>query len=96
MPYIILAFGVLLALYGLYRFFLVASVAQIRAMTMTVLLLTVCGAMLFLALTGRLPAALGLLLALSPLALSWWKNKKAKVRQPSQSSDDEPHEPPAG
>ena len=75
MPYLILIFGLLLGLYGLYRFFLVANVHQIKALTMTAFFLVVCIALFFMAITGRLPAALALVAALSPFALAWWKHR---------------------
>ncbi|MCB1557142.1 MAG: hypothetical protein KDJ15_07515 [Alphaproteobacteria bacterium] len=75
MPYLLLIFGVVLGLYGLYRFFSVATVPQIRALTMTAILVTLCASLFFLAVTGRLPAALALLAALIPLAVGWKRNK---------------------
>ncbi len=77
MPYIILIVGLLLGLYGLYRFFLIANMHQLKALGMTAFFLITCAALFFLALSGRLPAALAGLAALSPLLLSWWKHGHA-------------------
>ncbi len=76
MHYLLLLIGVVIGLYGLYRFFLNADVKQITALFMTAALLAVCTAMFFLAVTGRLPAALALLLALLPILLPYWKARK--------------------
>lgn len=88
MPYLLLAFGVLLGIYGLYRFFLSANVHQIVALFTVGAFIVVCAALFFLALTGRLPAALGLLVALWPLGLHIWHNKKGPRVQ------NEGHQPP--
>ncbi|MCB9988687.1 MAG: J domain-containing protein [Rhodospirillales bacterium] len=75
MPYIILVFGFLIGLYGLYRFFMVANVSQIKALFTTALFVVLCVALFFLVITGKLPAALALLGAVTPIVLAWWKHR---------------------
>lgn len=70
MPYLILIFGLLIGLYALYRFFISASIPQIKAMFLTGLLVILGIAVLVLALTGRLPAALAILVAGVPIGLN--------------------------
>ncbi len=77
MPYFILAIGTALALFGLYRFFLKASPQQVKALLLSVVALTIGLASLFLAVTGKLPAAIGILVALWPLARSWLQMRKS-------------------
>lgn len=75
MPYLLLALGAAFGLYGLYRFFLAASPKQGRALILTIFTCAVAGGLLLLTLTGRLPAALAILLALWPLLLPLWKKR---------------------
>lgn len=86
MPYVLLAVGLLLALYGLYKFMIVATPKQAGALILAIFTLVVAGALLVLTLTGRLPAALAILLALWPLALSFWKRRQ----KPVQTTNDKP------
>lgn len=76
MHYLLLAIGVIFGIYGLYRFFLNADVKQITALFTTAGFIVICAALFFLAVTGRLPAALGLLAALWPLGIALWHRKK--------------------
>lgn len=76
MPYLLLALGALLGLYGLYRFFLSANIRQIHALFLTAALLTVCCALFYLAFTGKLAVALALLAALLPLVVPFFRKKK--------------------
>lgn len=76
MPYLILAIGALIGLYTLYRFFLNADVREIKSAFLVMLFAMVGLALFILAITGRLPAALALLVAISPVVLGFWKNKK--------------------
>jgi hypothetical protein len=70
MPYIILAIGVLIALYALYRFFLNASLVQIKALALSMLAFVIVLGVAAMAITGRLPAALALVVALWPVIVS--------------------------
>lgn len=76
MPYLLLAIGLLVGLYALYRFFLNADVHQVKAFFMLAILVIICTALFTLAVTGRLPAALAILTAIAPLAAGWWKAQK--------------------
>jgi len=75
MPYVLLVIGVLIGLFALYRFFVNADVAQIKAMFLTVILVVVVVALLLLALTGRLPAAIALVVAMVPLGIGYLRDK---------------------
>ncbi len=76
MPYALLVLGLLLGLYGLYRFFLAANPKQVKTLILSALILGL-GVILFaLALTGRLPAAIAIILALWPVIASIWKKHK--------------------
>ena len=86
MHFLLLGIGVLLGLYGLYRFFLNADVKQITALFMGAVFLIICIALLYLAVTGRLPAALGLLAAIWPLALALWHKRRGKTGDSAPSS----------
>ena len=77
MPYLILFIGVLLAVFGFYRFFIKASPRQIKAMFLSVAATAVGLASVFLAVTGRLPAAIAILTALWPIGVSLLRNRKA-------------------
>lgn len=75
MPYVLLAIGVVLGLYGLYKFFLSASPEQVSSLLKAALFFILGVALLFMAVTGRLPAAIALLVAMWPLGLSYWKTR---------------------
>lgn len=84
MPYVLFALGVALGVYGLYKFFLTANTRQITTFFITGSFAAVCIALFFMAVTGRLPAAIGLVLALWPLALGYWKARHDKsAKKPS-------------
>jgi len=78
MPYVLLALGALIGLYGLYRFFINATPKQVIAMVLAVVTGILAIALLLLALTGRLPAAMGLLAMLWPLGIGYYKNRAAQ------------------
>lgn len=76
MPYLLLILGLLIGLYALYRFFLNANTQQIKALFMMAILGVLCIALLILALTGKLPAAIAILVALFPLIGGWLRAKR--------------------
>ena len=82
MPALILLVGVLIGGFALYRFMLNANAREVMAMILTVGALIIGSALFFLAITGRLPAALGILAAMAPILISWW-NAKERVKVPA-------------
>lgn len=76
MPYILLLLGVLIAFVALYRFFLKATPGQVKASLLAAGACAIFLASLILALTGRLPAAIAILIALWPIAVSYLRHKK--------------------
>ena len=87
MPALILFIGVLLGGYALYRFLLNATIKEIVAMIFTIGALIIGSAMFFLAITGRLPAALGIMAALMPLVVTWVQaRKKERVTEETSST----------
>ncbi|MBX2834367.1 MAG: DnaJ domain-containing protein [Micavibrio sp.] len=72
MPYLLLVIGLLIGLFAFYRFFMNAKVRQIKALFLSVFLAAIAIALLVLALTGKLIAALALLIPLAPVLRSAW------------------------
>lgn len=87
MPYLILAIGLAIGAFALYRFFIAATPAQIKAFFLTALLIVLAIALFAMAFTGRLPAALGLLAALTPFVIHYLRNA-AKARKHSRQHVD--------
>lgn len=85
MPYLILALGVALGLYALYRFFLTATVHQIKAFFLTAVIVVLSLALFVMAITGRLPAALALIVAIVPFAVQLWKIIKVARRTATEA-----------
>lgn len=93
MPYLLLALGVIIGAYVLYRFFLRASVAEIKAFGMVAIALTIIAAIFFMAITGRLPAALALVAGLVPfLGKLMPKNRTEQSEKPVTLSRAEAYE----
>ncbi|WP_435640057.1 molecular chaperone DnaJ [Micavibrio aeruginosavorus] len=69
MPYILAILAALLALYGLYQFMLNANTHQVKSLFLSACVLGVAIAVVLLALTGRLPAAIGVIAALAPIIM---------------------------
>lgn len=91
MPYIFLIIGVLVGLYALYRFFLNANIAQIKSLFLSAMLLSLSAALFFMAVTGKLAAALGLMVALAPVIMAAYREwKKARKTDDSDISADQP------
>ncbi len=90
MPYLLLAIGALVGIYGLYRFFLNADVKQIKALLLSVTALAIALALVIMTLTGRLAQALGLLVVLLPFAAPLLRKRKIADRT------QEPPAPAAG
>lgn len=83
MPYILLVIGAAIGLFGLYKFFVSATPKQISSFLLATVFFILCIALLFMAVTGRLPAAIALLLALWPIGLAWWKARHGPVKPKS-------------
>ena len=81
MHYLLLGLGALIGIIAIYRFFLNADTKQIGAFIFALVTGILAVALLFLALTGRLPAAIALVSALWPLGLAWWKKKTSKKEE---------------
>ncbi len=90
MPYLFLAIGILLGLYTLYRFLLRANTHQIKALLLSIVILVLIAALFFMAITGRLPAAIALLVAIYPFALSLWRISKGGKPRAATYEDKEP------
>jgi len=90
MPYLVLAIGVLIGLYALYRFFMKADIKQIKALFLTSVIVVLSLALFFMAITGRLPAALALLAAITPFAIGLWKIKQGGGATKDSSSRRRP------
>ena len=86
MPYIILAIGLLIGIYTLYRFFMGANIEQIKASFLVALLVTIAISLFFLAISGRLPAAIALLVAMVPILTGVWQ-KRGKLKPDENGSN---------
>jgi len=78
MPYVLLVIGAVIGLFGLYKFFLSANPKQISAFVMSAVFMLLTVVLVFMAVTGRLPAAIALVVAMWPLALAFWKAKQPR------------------
>jgi hypothetical protein len=87
MVYFVLIFGCLIGVYALYRFFMVASREQITAAFKTASFIIFALALLFLSVTGRLPAALALLGVVSPFIAHWLRQKYFPPKPPKDVID---------
>lgn len=88
MPYVLLILGLIIGLYALYRFFLKANVRQIKSLFLAALLLVLCVALFYMAVSGRLIAALALVPPLAPILWGIYKEWKHKDT-PSAGHDAE-------
>ncbi len=88
MHYILLGIGLLLGLYGLYRFFLSATPKQIATLFVVALLTALCAALFVMAVTGRLPAALALVAALWPFVMAYWHRRHRQQKQEAGTAQE--------
>lgn len=88
MPYLILVIGLLFGIYGLYRFFLNADVKEIKALGLAIFTGAVTIALIIMALTGRLGAALALFAAMMPFAAAYWRSRKESSQPPAPTFPD--------
>ncbi|MFK7839943.1 MAG: J domain-containing protein [Bdellovibrionales bacterium] len=77
MPYLLLIFGLLIGAYALYRFFINANIRQIKALFLAACLATLVIALFYMALTGKLAAALGLAAAIVPFVIAFFREKNS-------------------
>lgn len=87
MPYLMLVIGLLIGLFALYRFFIQANVHQIKAAFLSAGFIVFCLALFYLSVTGRLPAALVLLVAVAPIALELYKKRPLSGSAPASSGN---------
>lgn len=91
MPYILGIIALLLALYGLYQFMLNANTHQVKSLFLSAGVLSVAIAVVLLALTGRLPAAMGVIAALAPIIMGTLRARSPRHTQtesrPPRSQD---------
>jgi hypothetical protein len=80
MAYLILVAGIILAIFGLYRFLMKAPPREIKTLFLAAAAVGVGVAALFLTLTGKLPVAIAILTALWPIAASYMKMNKESPR----------------
>lgn len=85
MPYLILIAGLLIAGYAIYKFLIKANAQQIAAFIGMLVILIFSGSMIFLALTGRLPAAIAGVAATYPWLVAFLKWRKGKKKRTSSS-----------
>jgi hypothetical protein len=86
MPYLLLFIGCALALFGLYRFLIRADARQVKTLFLSIAALGVGLGALFLAVTGKLPAAIGILGALWPIAIGLLNNRPPGESAPPPST----------
>ena len=80
MPYLLLIIGILIFGYAVYKFLLKANAKQIASFIGMLAIMLFSGGMIYLAVTGRLHAAIAGIGALYPWVVAfhkWRKNKKA-------------------
>ncbi|NCT40988.1 MAG: DnaJ domain-containing protein [Alphaproteobacteria bacterium] len=75
MPYLLLVFGLLIGAYALYRFFINANIQQIKALFLAACIATLVIALFYMALTGKLAAALGLATAIVPFVFAYLRER---------------------
>jgi len=93
MPYIILALGAAVGLYGLYRFIVLASIRQIMAFLVVVASIGILLGVFYMTVSGRLLPVVGLLAALWPVLFALYthhKKKEAEGHTPPPSNKEDP------
>ncbi len=90
MPYVLLVIGAALGLFGLYKFFVSAQPKQIAAFLGAAVFFVLTAALFFMAVTGRLPAALAIVVAIWPLALAWLKAKNPRAGKSAKAPPTQP------
>ena len=75
MPYLVLALGLLIGMFALFRFFVNAKPEQIRDFIRASVVILYCGLLLFFAITGRIIISIALLVLAIPFVISYFRNK---------------------
>ena len=83
MPYVLLAIGVAIGLWGLYRFLTNATPKQVITMLLTVTTGVLAAALFVLAVSGRLPAAMALLAGLWPIGVGLYRMRYGEKKKQS-------------
>ncbi len=89
MQYILLALGLMVGIYALYRFFINANIKQIKALFLTCSIATLVIALFYMALTGKLATALGLGAAIIPFVIAYFRERKIQKDMPQASGSYE-------
>ena len=76
MAYILLLLGILIGGYAFYRFLLKATPKEIGTLIVVIGTLAITAAIFLLAVSGRLPGAVGAVAAMWPLLYSVWRSHK--------------------
>ena len=92
MPYLLLILGLLIGTYALYRFFIRADINQIKSLILAAFVITICVALFVLSVTGRLPAAIAIVSALSPFLVAWFSQKR-RARGANNQTGTDPQKP---
>ncbi len=89
MVYFLLTFAAIIGLYGLYRFFMNASISQIKSFFLAFAALVMAVSLFYMAITGKLAAAVALVAAAFPISLAYMRERRrAKSTPPKNTTDD--------
>jgi len=75
MPFLILAIGIIIGVFALYRFFITSPIETVKKFLSICLIIIITAVMLFFAMTGKIFISIGLALLLIPIAISHYKKK---------------------
>lgn len=76
-------------MYTLYRFFINANIKQIKALFLAASLATLVIALFYMALTGKLAAALGLGAAIIPFVVAYFRERRLMKDSPAPDAKSE-------
>lgn len=88
MPYLLLVIGLIIGIFALYRFFINANIEQIKSFFLASITITICVALFFMAVTGRLPAAIALVSALAPFVVAYYSKRMRQKKHGDSSNPD--------
>ncbi len=87
MPFLLLIIGLIIAAYTFYRFFINANTHQIKAVFLVAVIFTLIIALFFMAITGRLPAAIGLATAIIPFAFAYFREHQKSINHNAKATN---------